>query len=210
MMFSYLQELKEHAGDPTNAEIASRSGVPESTIAKMMSGNVDNPRFQNVVDVVMALDGSLDELVGIVKAQPESVKIDDPIGAVEKVLEVEETVARPLEDSERQRYRDRIQRVTEEALRREERIREEARKDQIELRREYDERERVLRADFAECMDSEHRRETVLFVLVFLQTAFIMTVLLIDLLNPNIGYFRYLATTMPEAKGIIDTIGRFL
>lgn len=134
MMFSYLNELKERAGNPSNAEIAEKSGMQESTVSRMLSGNVDNPRFQTVVDLVIALGGSLDDLVGLVKAQPDSVQIDDPIGAVEKVLKAEETTMRPLDDAERQRYQERIKVQQEERAALEEKL--EAQSKTIDQQRE--------------------------------------------------------------------------
>lgn len=205
MMNSYLRELKEAAGNPTNAEIAEKSGVPESTIAKMMSGNVDNPRFQSVVDVVIALNGSLDELVGIVKEQPDSVVIDNPIEAVEKVLRAEETtLAHTLPDEERRSYIDQIQRISNEAAAREERLRQEAHQREVELRAEYAAREARMEDEFARREKRSHLREIILFSTNCVQMLFIMTVLLIDLSNPNMGYFRYAASLLPNVEGFAD------
>lgn len=120
MMFSYLNELKERAGNPSNAEIAEKSGMQESTVSRMLAGNVENPRFQTVVDLVVALGGSLDVLVGLVKQQPNSVTIENPIDAVEKVMKVEEEAIHSMDDAERQGYKDKIQRLMEEAIQREE------------------------------------------------------------------------------------------
>lgn len=116
MIISYLNELKQKAGNPSNAEIAELSGVQESTISRLFSGSVDNPRFQSVVDIVIALGGSLDELVGIVKSQPESVKIENPIEAVEKVLKAEENAMRVLDDTERQHYQEHIKYLQDEMI----------------------------------------------------------------------------------------------
>ena len=203
MMFSYLNELKEQAGNPSNAEIAEKSGIQESTVSRMLAGNVENPRFQTVVDIVIALGGSLDDLVGIVRQQPDSVKIDDPIGAVEKVIKVEETtLARPLDDAERQRYKDRIQHISDEAMRREEWLQANAAARESELRQEYMAREAALREEFAEHEKRSHKREVVLFAADCILVLFIMIVLIIDLTNPSMGYFRYAAYMLPEVGSV--------
>jgi transcriptional regulator with XRE-family HTH domain len=49
----------------TNQQLADVSGVPIGTVNRILSGQTDNPSFQAVCDMVMAMDGSLDELVGI-------------------------------------------------------------------------------------------------------------------------------------------------
>lgn len=59
-----LKELKDKRG-LTNQDIADLSRVPLSTVNRILSGQTDNPYFENVADIVIALNGSLDELVGI-------------------------------------------------------------------------------------------------------------------------------------------------
>ena len=44
------------------------------TINRILSGQTDNPSFQTVCDLVMAMDGSLDELVGIQTETPPAEK----------------------------------------------------------------------------------------------------------------------------------------
>ena len=53
----------------TNQQLSDLSGVPIGTVNRILSGQTDNPSFQAVCDMVMAMDGSLDELVGI-KEEP--------------------------------------------------------------------------------------------------------------------------------------------
>ena len=64
MISAKLRELKERKG-LTNHEISELSGVPESSLARILSGQTDNPSYQSVADIVRALDGSMDELSGI-------------------------------------------------------------------------------------------------------------------------------------------------
>jgi len=45
-------------------QIADQSGVPASTIARMLNGQTEEPTFSNIANVVKAMNGSLDELVG--------------------------------------------------------------------------------------------------------------------------------------------------
>ena len=59
-----LKQLKEKR-KLTNQQLSDLSGVPIGTVNRILSGQTDNPSFQSVCDMVMAMDGSLDELVGI-------------------------------------------------------------------------------------------------------------------------------------------------
>ena len=58
----------------TLQQIADQSDVPISMVSRILSGDTDNPSFQNVVDLVLAMDGSLDEIAGIEPAAQESEK----------------------------------------------------------------------------------------------------------------------------------------
>ena len=67
MLATQLKLLKEKRG-LTNQQLADLSGVPVGTVNRILSGQTDNPSFQTICDLVLAMDGSLDELAGIEKA----------------------------------------------------------------------------------------------------------------------------------------------
>lgn len=56
-----LRKAKD-ASDLTNADIEAESGIPESTIAKLLGGRTPNPTFETVARTAYALDVSLDTL----------------------------------------------------------------------------------------------------------------------------------------------------
>ena len=64
---SYLDHLKslKKKRSLTNAEVAELSGVPLSTVNRIFSGQTPNPQFDSVANIVIAMDGSLDEFVGL-------------------------------------------------------------------------------------------------------------------------------------------------
>ena len=64
MLSTRLKELKDQS-KLTNQQLSDLSGVPVGTINRIMAGQTDNPSFQTVCDMVMAMGGSLDELAGI-------------------------------------------------------------------------------------------------------------------------------------------------
>ena len=65
MAISNQLKLLKEKRHLTNQQLADLSGVPIGTVNRILSGQTDNPSFQAVCDMVMAMDGSLDEMVGI-------------------------------------------------------------------------------------------------------------------------------------------------
>lgn len=64
MLTEELRKLKDEK-NMTSQEISAASGVPASTVSRILSGQTDNPSFQNICDMVIAMGGSIDQLVGI-------------------------------------------------------------------------------------------------------------------------------------------------
>lgn len=133
MLYERLKELKNEK-NMTIQEISDKSGVPTSTISRIFSGQTDNPSFQNICDIVVAMGGSLDKIAGIAT---EATQHDYDPHAVMLQLCRER-----VEDKERE-----VKKWT-----------------------------RVMRSLW----------------IAFVAMVFVVTILLlIDILNPNIGYVRY-------------------
>lgn len=64
-----LRKMKE-ASRLTTKQLSDISGVPESTVQRIMTGETANPTMQNVADLVSAMGGSLDELYSIKVSAP--------------------------------------------------------------------------------------------------------------------------------------------
>ncbi len=86
MIYKGLRELKEKSGMSVQ-QIARESGVPASTISRILSGQTDSPGIQTIVDLVRAMGGSLDEVLGL-KVET-SIEIPE---AVETPKEIEKVV----------------------------------------------------------------------------------------------------------------------
>ena len=127
MTSDYLKALKLKK-NLTNQELSDLSGVPVGTINRIMANQTDNPSFQTVCDIVIALDGSLDELAGI----------------------------RPKKDSEAENAK-----YTPE-----------------------------IEAIYKQMIHSKDKWIFRFFVFSCFIVAFIVFLLIFDLLNPNIGFFR--------------------
>lgn len=89
MLSTQLKLLKEKR-KLTTQQLSDLSGVPVGTINRILSGQTDNPSFQTVCDLVLAMDGSLDEIAGI-KDLPE-VSAERKARASEEILAIYETM----------------------------------------------------------------------------------------------------------------------
>lgn len=58
-----LRQAKDAAGE-TNHSLSEATGIPESTVAKILSGARSDPTFSNVAALAAAMDLSLDRLAG--------------------------------------------------------------------------------------------------------------------------------------------------
>lgn len=67
MISDELKKLKE-SRNMTVQDISKKSGVPASTVSRILSGQTETPYFSNIVDMVIAMEGSVDEIIGIKSA----------------------------------------------------------------------------------------------------------------------------------------------
>lgn len=77
MKTDFLRNLKDKS-KLTTKQISDLSGIPESTISRILSGQTDNPSFDTVCALVKAMGGSLDELAEIREdsAEPKESQLD--------------------------------------------------------------------------------------------------------------------------------------
>lgn len=64
MIYHYMRNLKKEK-NLSNQDLADLSGVPLGTVNRVMSGQTENPSFDTICELIKAMDGSLDEAVGI-------------------------------------------------------------------------------------------------------------------------------------------------
>lgn len=154
MLTTYLNALK-NKGNFTYETIANLSGISDATVRNIFSGKTEDPRFETVSAIVIAMGGSLDAIYTAAK------KEDVEANAVIAIKEA---------------YEERIALIKEQY---EQRLNE---KD-----KHY---ERLL-------LEAEKHIETIKldkrwFRIGFVVSIFIFAMLCIaELLNPNLGWFRY-------------------
>lgn len=154
MLINYLNALKTK-GNFTYETISNLSGIPEATIRNIFSGKTEDPRFETVSAIVIAMGGSLDAIY--TAAKKEDVEAN-------AVITIKETYEQRFADL-REHYEQRL-----------------AEKD-----KHY---ERLL-------SEAEKHIETIKldkrwFRIGFVISIFIFAMLCVaELLNPNLGWFRY-------------------
>lgn len=62
MNYQKLRQLKEQS-NLTNQQIADLSSVPIGTVTRILSGQTDNPSFETISNLVIAMGGSLDDFI---------------------------------------------------------------------------------------------------------------------------------------------------
>jgi transcriptional regulator with XRE-family HTH domain len=80
MWLENLKELKKKTG-MSSKQIAEKTSLPERTVARIFSGDTDNPYVDTLHRIVTVLGGSLDDILADTKA----------VVASESLVEVKET-----------------------------------------------------------------------------------------------------------------------
>ena len=86
----------------TLQQISSASGVPLSTVNRILSGQTENPSFRDVAAIVAAMDGSLDAITGLQKLESENGQLLDS-NVMQLLLSIQNYYAKTL-DATRQQY----------------------------------------------------------------------------------------------------------
>ena len=73
MLCEYLKNLKKQQ-NLTNFQIATKSGVSESTVSRILKGDCKSVDYGTVLDIIIALGGSMDEAAGIKSASQAVMK----------------------------------------------------------------------------------------------------------------------------------------
>lgn len=84
MLHIKLTQMKQKRG-LTNQQIAEKSKEPLSTVTRVLNGETENPSYRTVVNIVFAMDGSLDEIEGI--ARPTEKTPEKVIELYERMIE---------------------------------------------------------------------------------------------------------------------------
>ena len=146
----------------TNQQLADASGVPKSTVDKIVRRETSNPTMQTILDLAAAVGYSFSNHPEMVTPVPESA-IKDPM------------VLHMINYYERQSIA-------------------------------YEERLKRLSANYNMLLAEKNRWIQTLAIIIGLIVAGIVTILLIDLATPDVGWFPHDASSLEIALAIIGII----
>lgn len=69
MIVEYIKSEKTKRG-LSNQELSNLSGVPIGTVNRVLSGQTENPSFQTICDLILAMDCSVDAGLGLRQTAP--------------------------------------------------------------------------------------------------------------------------------------------
>lgn len=89
MEIDYIKSLKQ-AKKMTTKELSNLTNIPESTINNILTRKTENPTFETISKLVIALDGSLDALAGAKERHEEGAEdVTAFLATVTRIYEAE-------------------------------------------------------------------------------------------------------------------------
>lgn len=98
MVRDYLNTLKSR-GNFSWSELSSLSGLPDATIRKIFSGETADPRLDTVTKLVIAMGGSMNELVSIKEKNDDHDEEDIQMNAITAIQQVYEARISDLKET---------------------------------------------------------------------------------------------------------------
>jgi transcriptional regulator with XRE-family HTH domain len=102
MLAQKLRQMRDNCG-MTSKELAEKSGVPLGTVNRLLSSGNESGGIQTVYELVKAMGGSLDELMGISPSETAAAD-EQKLNGEGKELLSECTIA--LQEANRKSHRD--------------------------------------------------------------------------------------------------------
>lgn len=159
----YLSKVKEEKG-MTSAQVAKLSGLQQSTVSRVLSGEITAPSLEVAGQIAKAMDVSIDEYLGI---PPRKVECD-----LERMLNVvnnDHNSQLEMMHAEHLKEIEILKEQAERQNRENEFLREQCRKKDVE----------------------KHRVFTFLIIMFSVMIAIIVGVIIFDYTHASIGYIRY-------------------
>ena len=170
---NYLSLLKTKTGLTYDA-IAEISGRSESSVKNLCLGKSDDPRIDTIAPIVYALGGSLDEMINPKKSKDELKETS--VIALKDSYEHQASLMKETSEAHINNIRSHYEQHHEDLKENfEKRL-----SDKRELIESYKEHIKTLKKDFLLCK-----------IALFICVAVFIGVLIAELANPELGWFRY-------------------
>lgn len=173
LVAEYLSTLKGKTGLTFEA-IAEKSSRSESTVKNLCSGKADDPRIDTIAPIVYALGGSLDEMLNPKKSKDELKETS--VLAIKDTYEHQASLMKEANEIHINNIRSHYEQHHEDLKENFER----RLADKRELIESYKEHIKTLEKDCLICK-----------IAIWICVAAFIAFLIAELLNPNLGWFRY-------------------
>ena len=161
MILAYLNTLKTQ-GNFTIEQISRLSGIPEPTVKNIFSGKTGSSRMETVAPIIKAMGGSLDTAYGISK---------------EEDIESNSIIA--IKES----YEQRIKNITEHFQQHHDDLQENYEKRLADKREIIESCNKHIQTLEKECRSSK--------IAFWICVAVFIAVLIVEVMNPDLGWIRY-------------------
>ena len=173
LVANYLTELKNKTGLTFEA-IAEKSKRSVSTVKNLCFGKVDDPRLDTVAPVVYALGGSMDEMLNPKKSKDELKEAS--VNALKENYEFQSSLYKETSEAHIEKIRAHYEQHHEDL------------KENYE-KRLADKRELIdSYKDHIKTLEKDCRSHKIAF---WICVVFIVTFLVLEVMNPSLGWFRF-------------------
>ena len=172
LVAKYLTALKEKSG-LTYEAIAVKSERSESTVKNLCSGKTEDPRLDTVAPVIYAMGGSIDEMY--TGKSKDAVK-EISISSIKEISEQQLLETAKMSESHISNIRAHY---------------EQHRKDSIENYEKRLDDKREIIAQKEEHIKTLKKEIATTRVLSWVCVAILVALLIAEVMNPNLGWFRY-------------------
>lgn len=169
----YLNEKRIQAG-LTYEAIATISNTPESTVKNLCTGKTKNPQIETIIPIVKAVGGSLDEIFF-----PEKTKDEVKETSILALKDVYEFQLSEIKKS----YEEHVHNVRSHYEQHHEDLKENYEKRLADKREIIDSSKDYIISLKKECLSNR--------IAFWICVSFFIIVLILELLNPNLGWLRY-------------------
>jgi transcriptional regulator with XRE-family HTH domain len=173
LVAKYLTALKEKSGLTIEA-IAEKSQRSESTVKNLCSGKTEDPRLDTVAPVVYAMGGSIDEMYNPNKTKDEVKAIS--IASIKEIYEQQLAELSRINEAHINNIRTHYE----------------------QHRQDYKENVEKRFADKREIIDQQEKHiktlkqeNMVMKIFAVICLAILITLLIAEVMNPNLGWLRY-------------------
>lgn len=201
MVKAYLNDLKKQK-NLSWQEISDLSNIPQQTIRNVFSGETPNPGINTIIPIVVAMDGSPDEMAGIARpAAPQKSSFEVMSENYEARLSSDKQSHEERVSSTKASYENRILQLNSSHERQIEQLTESNERRIRELNESFERRIKELNDGFERRMaegaireDSQNVRSDRRFYAMLILLAMMLGIivyLFIDALHGNWGIFQY-------------------